>query len=96
MSSVLEGASALDLILQHLKKSGEAMDFDIAKAVGTPLDEVKTKLAGLAASGEVITCYVMRFEGKKKIEGLSCRISGYIPPASPGRKPKSITIGKGS
>ena len=76
-------------ILQHLKRHGELMDFQIAKDLGTPLQIVKEKLAGLAASNDVIMCYVMRYEGKTKIEGNACRISGYIPPAAPGRKPKS-------
>jgi hypothetical protein len=75
-------------MLQQLKKHGEVMDFDIAKAVGAPLATVTEKLAGLAAQKEVIMCYVMRFEGQKKIEGYACRASGYIPPAAPGRKPK--------
>lgn len=65
------------------------MDFQIAKDLGTTLQAAKEKLAELAASNEVIMCYVMRFEGKQKIEGYACRISGYIPPAAPGRKPKS-------
>jgi hypothetical protein len=65
------------------------MDFQIAKDLGTSLQIIKEKLAELAASNEVIMCYVMRFEGKQKIEGYACRISGYIPPAAPGRKPKS-------
>ena len=76
-------------ILQHLKKHGELMDFQIAKDLGTTLQAAKEKLAELAARNEVIMCYVMRFEGKQKIEGYACRISGYIPPAAPGRKPKS-------
>ena len=76
-------------ILQHLKQHGEVMDFDIAKAIGTPLNVVKDQLAGLAATNDVIMCYVMRFDGDKKVEGYACRISGYIPPAAPGRKPKS-------
>jgi len=79
----------LQQILQHLKKHGELMDFQIAKDIGTPLQIVKEELAALAAINEVIMCYVMRFEGQKKIEGYACRISGYIPPAAPGRKPKS-------
>ena len=65
------------------------MDFQIAKDLGTTLQAAKEKLAELAARNEVIMCYVMRFEGKQKIEGYACRISGYIPPAAPGRKPKS-------
>lgn len=76
-------------ILQHLKKHGELMDFQIAKDLGTPLHIAKEKLAVLAASNDVIMCYVMRYEGKEKIEGYACRISGYIPPAAPGRKPKN-------
>mgnify|MGYP007080473150 CR=1 FL=1 len=76
-------------VLQHLKKHGELMDFQIAADMGIPLHTLKDKLAVLAASSEIIMCYVMRVDGKKKIEGYACRISGYIPPAAPGRKPKA-------
>jgi hypothetical protein len=29
----------------------------------------------------------VRFNDGKKIEGMLCRVSGYIPPKAPGRKP---------
>ena len=57
-------------ILQHLKKHGELMDFQIAKDLGTTLQAAKEKLAELAATNEVIMCYVMRFEGKQKTLAL--------------------------
>jgi hypothetical protein len=50
---------------------------------------VRQRLAGLAATGAVVTCNLTRFEDGKRIEGWLCRVSGYIPPAAPGRKPKA-------
>jgi hypothetical protein len=79
----------LQQIIKHLKKHGELMDFQIAQDMGLPLQEVSAALACLAASNEVVMCYVMRYQGERKIEGYACRASGYIPPASPGRKPKN-------
>ena len=40
-----------------------------------------------------MACNTTRFEGKKKIEGISCRISGFIPKAAPGRKSKAQLMG---
>ncbi len=78
----------MENILQHLKKRGELMDFEIAKAIGESLPKVRAMLTRLAATNEVIMCYVMRFQGGEKIEGYACRISGYIPPQAPGPKRK--------
>ena len=79
---------AVEKIMQHLKKRGELMDFEIAHAIGESLPKVRDMLSGLAATNEVIMCYVMRFKGEAKIEGYACRISGYIPPQAPGPKRK--------
>ena len=76
-------------ILQHLKKHGEQLDTEITVATGISLANVRLHLSELAATGEVMTCHSIRFEKGKKIEGVSCRLAGYIPPASPGRKSKA-------
>lgn len=75
-------------ILQCLKKHGERFDSQIAAETGLPLETVREHVAGLAATGGVITCNVTRFENGNPIEGWLYRISGYIPPAAPGRKAK--------
>ena len=76
-------------ILNHLKSRGEQLDSEIATATGIPLESVRRHVSALSARGEVMTCQSIRFNDGKKIEGLLCRISGYIPPAAPGRKPKT-------
>jgi DNA-binding Lrp family transcriptional regulator len=76
-------------ILQYLKTHGERLDTEIAEAVGLSLTAVRTRLAELAAKGEVMACYSIRYEQGKKIEGIKCRLAGFIPPAAPGRKSKS-------
>jgi hypothetical protein len=58
---------------------------------GVPLATVRHQLAGLAATGAVITCNLTRYEKGKRIDAWQCRVSGYIPPLSPGRKPKPTT-----
>jgi predicted ArsR family transcriptional regulator len=75
-------------ILQYLKKHGEQLDTEIAKAVGISLANVRLHLSELAAKGEVMSCHSIRFENGKKIEGIRCRLAGYIPPLTPGRKAK--------
>ena len=76
-------------ILNYLKSRGEQLDSEIATAMGIPLESVRRHVSALSARGEVMTCQSIRFSDGKKIEGLLCRISGYIPPAAPGRKPKT-------
>jgi DNA-binding Lrp family transcriptional regulator len=66
-------------ILQYLKKNGEQLDTEIAKAVGISLAKVRLHLSELAAKGEVMSCHSIRFEKGKKIEGIRCRLAGYIP-----------------
>ncbi len=78
-------------ILQCLKKHGQRLDSEIAKETGMSLATVRQGVAGLAATGAIITCSLTRFENGKRIEGWLCRVSGYIPPAAPGRKAKPTT-----
>ena len=76
-------------ILKYLKDRGEQLDSEIAAAMGMPLESVRRHVSALSARGEVMTCQSTRFSDGKKVEGLLCRIAGYIPPAAPGRKPKA-------
>jgi hypothetical protein len=76
-------------ILQYLKIYGDRLDKDIAVATGISLAKVRLLLSELAAKGEIMTCSSIRFEKGKKIEGMRCRLSGYTPPAAPGRKPNA-------
>jgi predicted ArsR family transcriptional regulator len=82
----------LNDILHCLKKYGERLDSEIAEEMGIPLATVRERLAGLAATGAVVTCNLTRFADGQRIEGWLCRVSGYIPPAAPGRKPKPPPI----
>jgi len=76
-------------ILQYLKKYGDRLDTEIAMGTGISLVNVRHQLSELAAKGEIMTCHSIRFEKGKKIEGIRCRLAGYIPPAAPGRKSKA-------
>jgi predicted ArsR family transcriptional regulator len=75
-------------ILECLKKHGQRLDSEIALETGVPLATVRSRLAALVASGEVITCDLTRFDNGKPIKALQCRVSGYVPPLAPGRKSK--------
>jgi DeoR/GlpR family transcriptional regulator of sugar metabolism len=76
-------------ILQYLKVHGERLDTEIAEATGLTLAKVRQQLSELAAKGEIMACHSTKFDKGKKIEGISCRLAGFIPPAAPGRKSKS-------
>ena len=79
-------------VLECLTKYGQRLDSEIAEETGVPLAKVRERLASLAATGEIITCNLTRFEKNgKRIEALQCRVSGYVPPQVPGRKPKPTT-----
>ena len=76
-----------EAITQYLRTNGEQLNADIAKALKIPRDVVKRHVSQLAAAGDVICCQVTRYSDGKKVEDVSCRLSAYVPPRSPGRKP---------
>ena len=76
-------------ILQYLKNSGERLDSEIAAAIGMSLANVRRGMAELSAKGDVMICRSIRFKDGQQIDGMLCRVSGYIPPAAPGRKSKA-------
>jgi predicted transcriptional regulator len=76
-------------ILQHLKKAGQQLDFEIAAATGIPLPKVRLSLSDLSARGEISRCSVIQYKDGKPVERVQCRIAGTIPPKTPGRKPGS-------
>ena len=83
-------------ILQYLKKHGEQLDTEIAVATNIPLIDVHFHLSHLSAKGEIMVCRSIKFEKGKKIEGISCRLAGYTPPVTPGRKSKAqLTSSRG-
>ncbi len=74
-------------VLEHLKKFGQLLDSEIAAATEIPLPKVHAALSDLLARGEIAQCTVTRFSDGKPFEATLCRVSGYIPPPAPGRKP---------
>ncbi|MBV2235389.1 MAG: ArsR family transcriptional regulator [Sterolibacterium sp.] len=74
-------------IFEHIKKHGQVRDAEIATALGLKLARVRSSLSDLSASGQISCCSVTRYQDGKPIEEIQCRVSGYIPPVSPGRKP---------
>lgn len=74
-------------ILKQLKRHGQMLDSDIASATGIPMKQLQTSLESMSARGEILACSVTRYENGKAVRAMQCRISGYVPPASPGRKP---------
>lgn len=73
----------------YLKSRGEQLDSEIAAAIRLPLEDVRVHLSEMAKRGDIIACHSTRYIGGKKTEGMLCRVSGYIPAAAPGRKPKA-------
>ena len=75
--------------LQCLRKHGQRLDLEIAKELRVPLATVRQHLAALAESREAVVCRTIQFEKGRQIEAWQGRISGFVPPPTPGRKPKS-------
>jgi hypothetical protein len=82
----------MNAIIQYLKSQGEKLDTEIAAATGLPVDSIRIQLIELAAKNEVMVCQSTRFVKGKKIESMSCRISGFIPKAAPGRKSARVNL----
>jgi len=76
-------------IHKFLKDRGEQLDTEIAAATRIPLEDVRLYLSELSKRGDIIACHSTRFIKGQKVEGMLCRIAGYIPTASPGRKSKA-------
>ena len=75
--------------LQCLKKHGQRLDLEIAKEMRVPLATVRRDLTALAERREAIVCRTIQFENGRQFEAWQGRVSGFVPPATPGRKPKS-------
>jgi len=75
--------------LQCLKKHGQRLDLEIARETRVPLAIVRQHLTALADSREAIVCKTIQFENGRQVEAWQGRVSGYIPQAAPGRKPKA-------
>lgn len=74
-------------VLDCLRRYGQRLDLEIAQETGLALKIVREHLASLAATGTVILCTLTRFEKGARIDAWQCRVSGYVPPRAPGRKP---------
>ena len=73
--------------LQCLKKHGQRLDLEIAREMRVPLATVRQHLAALAESREAIVCKTIQFEKGRQFEAWQARVSGFVPPTAPGRKP---------
>lgn len=75
--------------LECLKRHGQRLDLEIAKEMRVPLATVRQHLTALAHRREAIVCKTIQFANGRQFEAWQGRVSGFIPPAAPGRKPKS-------
>ena len=75
--------------LQCLKKHGQRLDLEIAKELRVPVATVRAHLTALVDSREAIVCKTIQFENGKQFEAWQGRVAGYVPPSTPGRKPKA-------
>ena len=75
--------------LQCLKKHGQRLDLEIAKELRMSVASVRQHLTALADSREAIVCKTIQFANGRQVEAWQGRVSGFIPPPAPGRKPKA-------
>jgi hypothetical protein len=86
VSCQLDNKMHTQQVLDYLKKCGQEVDKKIALETGISLIQVRNSLKELEESKKVFTCSVTTYEYGESSQDLMCRISGYIPPAAPGRK----------
>jgi hypothetical protein len=85
--SIATRSTGMQAILDYLKLGGDRLDTEIAAATGMSLDTVRVSVTDLHARGEVMVCRSIRYQDGQEVDSILCRISGYIPPKAPGRKP---------
>ena len=73
-------------ILKYLKANGEQLDSEISQALHIPMAQLKTQVAQLSASGDVICCKVTRFIEGKKIDDVIAELEGIKCPGSRTRQ----------
>ena len=74
--------------LECLKKHGQRLDLEIAKEMRVPLATVRAHLTALAHRREAVVCKTIQFANGRPVEAWQGRVSGFVPPAAPGRKAK--------
>lgn len=74
------------IVLEYLKKHGQKMDREIVKDTGINLDIVRKLISELESQKHISCCSVVNYDKGQAIDGILCRVSGYVPPAAPGRK----------
>ena len=74
--------------LQCLRKHGQRLDLEIARETRMPLATVRQHLTALVDRREAIVCKTIQYENGRPFEAWQGRVSGYVPPPMPGRKPK--------
>ena len=77
----------IDDLFDCVKKHGQIIDRQLAKELGLSLEEVRALVYQLQASNKLYTCDIITFEDDVELKGLLCRVSCFMPKASPGRKP---------
>jgi hypothetical protein len=87
--SLSPGYQAMTETLQCLKKYGQRLDLEIAKEMRMPLATVRQHLKALADSRQAIVCRTIQFHNGRQVEAWQGRVSGFVPPYAPGRKPKA-------
>ena len=75
--------------LECLKRHGQRLDLEIAKEMHVPLATVREHLTALVERREAIVCKTIQFANGRPFEAWQGRVAGFVPPATPGRKPQS-------
>jgi len=69
-----------------MRKHVQKLDREIAKGTGIALPQVRLAIKKQQSTNAIFSCSVINFDGGMAIKGILCRLSGYFPTASAGRK----------
>lgn len=73
-------------ILELMKEHGQLLDSEISEYTKIPLKQVREVITELSAHGDISRCSITTFKDGNPVEGIQCRILGYVPPTARGRK----------
>lgn len=71
------------IILEHLQKHGQLMDWEISEATGIRIEDVRVAVGQLEARGDILKCSVTRYIDGRPVHAFQCRIEGYDPRGVP-------------
>jgi hypothetical protein len=77
----------VNIFLSYLKKHHQRIDSVIAEDIGLDIETIRKIILDLESKHVIQTCNISYYNKNGEVQkGILCRIAGYIPTSSPGRR----------